>query len=238
MKRPDWFLIGIVVAVILLVVVALAYAMRQPEPEFREDGTPSGVAHDYLLALAESDYERAWGYVSPSVAGYPGTLEQFVDDVADQGWTFGLSNPSRAIEVPPADIAGDRAVATVVESTFRQAGLFDSAQSTQRFAMTLAREGDTWRIVDGERYWHRCWRVEPPCDWRDDPLEPPEPADTDAEGAAGESDASAEARVGADDEPDVSAEARVEIAGLPDVSAETREAGRDSRDGRATGQGA
>lgn len=187
MRRPDWFLIGIVVAVILLVVIALAYAMRQPAPTFRDDGTPSGVAHDYLLSLAQSDYERAWGYVSPSVPGYPASVEQFVDDVDDQRWTFGLNEPSRALDVPPADIAGDRAVATVVESTFRQSGLFDSAQSTQRFTITMAKEGNAWRIVDGERYWHRCWRVTPPCDWRDEPLEPPEPD------VSGDSDTNADA---------------------------------------------
>lgn len=163
-SRPDWFLLAIVAGVVVLIVTALAMAARQQPPGYLEDGSPEGVTHDYLLALANSDFERAWLLLSPEAPGYPSTLEQFVDDIADQRWAFALHEPSRAFSVSDASIAGGRAVVVVTESTFRQQGLFDSNQWTREFTVTLARDGDTWRILSSERYWHRCWSTPPPCE--------------------------------------------------------------------------
>lgn|GEM_PF-568307 len=162
--RPDWFLMGIVAGVLVLIVIVLAMAARQQPPAYSEDGAPEGVTHDYLVALAMSDFERAWLLLSPEVPGYPSTLEQFVDDIADKPWTFALHEPSRAFSVSDASIAGNRAVVVVTESTFRQQGLFDSNQWTREFTVTLERDGGTWRILRSDRYWHRCWSKPPPCE--------------------------------------------------------------------------
>jgi len=195
MRRPDWFLIAIALGTMALVLAALFIAVRLPAPEPRDDDTAAGAAHDYLLSLSLREYDRAWGYLSPSLPGYPTTVEQFLDDVNDESWAFGLEQSSRSFDVSAetSEPLGDRAVVTVLESSFTQAGLFDSGQTTRRFEMTLAREGDEWRLVDGERYWHECWSVPPPCRR----AQPDDYGDESGGGASGSDSDGASAPVGA-----------------------------------------
>jgi hypothetical protein len=71
MKSTDKFLIGIVVGIVLLVVAAFVITLARPEPTYQVEGTPESVAHNYLLALQKEDYQRAYGYLSPTLKGYP-----------------------------------------------------------------------------------------------------------------------------------------------------------------------
>ena len=95
MKKTDKLLIGIVAGILLLVLVAFGVALTRPKPAYQAEDKPEGVAFNYLFALQQGDYERAYGYLSPTLKRYPQTVEKFRDQIHDYSWNFsGLDNSS------------------------------------------------------------------------------------------------------------------------------------------------
>lgn len=164
-QKTDKFLIGIVAGVLLLVIVAFVVVLTRSEPTYQSDDTPSGVAHNYLLAFQRKEYDRAYRYLAPEIAGYPTTVETFRDDVQDNRWLFGLDEDSVALEVVSADLNSNRADITIRKTTFYQGDLFSDGQSTRTFTMQLERnlQTDVWQIVDSGDYWLYCWSDEDGC---------------------------------------------------------------------------
>ena len=156
MKSSDKVLIGIVVGIVLLVVVAFAAMLLQPKPEYQSEDTPEGVAHNYLLALDQEDYERAYGYLSPTLRYYPDDVEEFTHDVNDNSWRFRLDY-DKTITVESATITGSLALVEVRESRFYGGDLFDSGQSVSTFEMELRLINDDWKIHDSYYYFTSCW---------------------------------------------------------------------------------
>jgi hypothetical protein len=162
MKNTDKFLIGIVAGVGLLVGVAFAVALLRPKPAYRPDDTPEGVAHNYLLALRQADYARAYGYLSPTLAGYPASADAFAGEVYKFDWNFRVGDSSVTLEVTSARVTGERAIVSVRERRFSEGGLFGSSESTDTFDMTLQRDAAglaraAWKIVASDSYWAWCW---------------------------------------------------------------------------------
>ena len=159
MKTTDKFLTGIVIGIVVLVVVAFAFALLRPEPAYLPDGTPDAAAHNYLLALQQSDYERAYQYLSPSLRGYPESAEEFATNVEDNSWNFRLDQGSVSLEVTSTAVTGNRATVRVLETRFNENGLFDSSQYTDTFEMHLERSSSEadWKIIDSNSYWAWCW---------------------------------------------------------------------------------
>ncbi len=157
MKSTDKFLTGIVVAVVLLVGAAFAVALLRPKPVYRSEDAPEGVAHNYLLALQQGDYERAYGYLAPAVEGYPPSTDAFAENVRDNKRMFRLDDSSVTLVVESARVTGDRATVTVRETRFSQDGLFESSQSSDTFEMRLGHEASAWRIIGSDAYWAWCW---------------------------------------------------------------------------------
>jgi hypothetical protein len=162
MKSTDKFLIGIVAAIVLLIIVALAVTLTQPEPTYQAEDTPEGVAHNYLMALNKEEFDRAYGYLSPVLVGYPASAGKFAEHVQDYSWSFRL-NVDTTLLVESAKIIGSRGIVRVRESRFRGGDLFDSGQSTRVFDVELRLEDDEWKIVDADYYFARCWRQEAGC---------------------------------------------------------------------------
>ena len=157
MKNTDKFLTGIVIAVVLLVGAAFAVALLRPKPVYRSEDAPEGVAHNYLLALQQRDYDRAYGYLSPTIDGYPASAQAFATDIQNNSWNFRLDDTSTTLEVDSARITGDQATVTVRETRFNQGGLFESSQYTNTFEMRLRRGEGVWRITGSDAYWAYCW---------------------------------------------------------------------------------
>ena len=82
-QQTDKFLFAIAVAALLLVVSAFLVARSQPEPVYQSEGAPEGISHNYLLALRQRDFVRAYGYLSSYLEGYPDSAEAFEDLVLD-----------------------------------------------------------------------------------------------------------------------------------------------------------
>ena len=63
--KQDRFLLGIVIGIGVLAVVALGlFFMRQNTQEYVTTNTPEGVAHNYVLALTNREYEKAYSYLA------------------------------------------------------------------------------------------------------------------------------------------------------------------------------
>lgn len=162
MKGTDKFLIGIVAGIVLLVGAVLVVVLLRPsQPSYHPDDTPEGVAHNYLLALQLEEYERAYGYLSSTLRGYPDDLEAFERDVEKYRWSFGSYDNDVSLAVESTDVSGNTAKVVVRKTTFRRGGLFDSGQYSNTFDMTLRREGGTWKVSRSDSYWASCW------DWED-----------------------------------------------------------------------
>jgi hypothetical protein len=161
-KSTDKFLIGIVAGIILLVVVALGVALNRPKPTFQADDTPEGVAHNYLLAIQQEDYERAYGYLSPGLTGYPDSVEAFVRNVRDNRWQFG-GDAETSLKIKSTAITRQLAVVEVQASRFYRGSLFDSGQSTSEFEMQLQQQDTGWKIIDSTDYFASCWVYDDGC---------------------------------------------------------------------------
>ena len=151
LKETDRFLLGIVVGVILLVTVAFVLAVWQPKPTYLPDDTPQGVAYDYLFALQQRDYVRAYGYLSPISTNHPSSADVFAEDIQDNLGTLRQDS----ISIEDTRVTDNRAVVTVCARNFTGAGLFRSEYS-HNFEMRLQREQNGWKITSADEYWPRC----------------------------------------------------------------------------------
>lgn len=165
MKGTDRFLIAIVMVAVALAAAAIAVMLLRPKPSYRQGATPDAAVHNYLLALQQEDYERAFLYLSPTIEGYPRSPQAFEEAVRDNSWQFRLGDTSAALEVLSARIVGERATVTVQETSFYQGGLFDSSQRTSTFEMRLRRDlpKSAWLLVESDSYWAWCWNDQKGC---------------------------------------------------------------------------
>ena len=160
MKSTDKILVGIVVGILLLIVVALVVTMTRPEPTYMDDGSPESAAHNYLLALHKKDYERAYGYLSPSVYNYPSSTSIFKKTVEDESYWRFRKNTDVSISVGDVELSGKYATVEITESRFSGGDLFDSGQRINTFEMELELEGDDWKLVASDYYFAYCWENE------------------------------------------------------------------------------
>jgi hypothetical protein len=162
-KSPDKFIIGIVAAVALLVIVAFTLAFLRPRPTYQPDDTPEGVAHNYLFALRQGDYARAYSYLSPKLAGYPDSVGAFAEAIWNQRWNFRLDDNSVTLRVTSArHVTDEHVLVSVSERHLYQGGLFGSTD-TNTFEMGLRREDGQWKIVTSTFYWVSCWEERDGC---------------------------------------------------------------------------
>jgi len=163
MKTTDKFLIGIVAGIVLLVVVAFVVTLTKPEPTYGEEDFPEGVVHNYLVALKLKEYERAYGYLSPLIKGYPATSARMTAHILKNKSRFRLDQDV-TLSVESADILGSNATVEVRESRFTGGDLFDSGQSTRVFEMDLILVDGEWKIEYSPSYFAWCWSREKGCD--------------------------------------------------------------------------
>jgi hypothetical protein len=119
------------------------------------------VAYNYILALKQHDDERAYGYLSPDLPGYPPTIDEFAADIDRSSWSF--NRESATISISDERITNNHAVVIISETRFYENGLFSSRQYSNPLNMTLERQGSTWKLRHADVYWYACWAERHPC---------------------------------------------------------------------------
>jgi hypothetical protein len=106
--KQDRFLTGILIGIGLLVVVALAvFFTRKDTQTYVSDETPEGVVHNYVVAVLNKEYEKAYSYLA-DLDNKP-TYEEFRDS-----FLKGMVNPNNSgVDIGQSDITGDDATVEV-----------------------------------------------------------------------------------------------------------------------------
>ncbi len=150
--KQDRFLTGILVGIGVLIVAALVvFFTRQNQPSYSGQNSPDGVVHDYVLAILNKDYQKAYSYLA-DLDNKP-TFAQF-----RQAFAVGKMNPGDSgIKIGTVSTTGEDA--TVVVSMVYAAGdPFSSGYSNVGTAQ-LVRQGGVWKISSMPTYniWDYSW---------------------------------------------------------------------------------
>jgi len=155
--KQDRFLTGILVGIGLLVVVALAvFFTRKDSQTYISEDTPEGVVHNYVLAVLNKDYEKAYGYLAEM---------EYKPIYADFRRAFlnGEVNPqNQAVDIGTSEIVGDTATVELQLIS----GSSDPFSTGYRNNQTadLVKQAGKWKLTLMPQYnfWGYNWYVEPP----------------------------------------------------------------------------
>lgn len=102
--KQDRFLTGILIGIGVLIVVALTvFFTRNDTQTYVSEDTPEGVTHNYVVAVLNKDYEKAYTYLA-ELDNKP-TYEEFRD-----AFIKGVINPDgAAVDIGSSEITGDTA---------------------------------------------------------------------------------------------------------------------------------
>ena len=143
--KQDRFLTGILIGIGLLVVLALAVFFTRKDPQiYVSDDTPEGVVHNYVVAVLNKEYEKAYDYLA-DLENKP-TYDEF-----HNSFLTGMINPdSSGVDVGQSDITGDDATVEVT-LVYNPTDPFSTGyRDTQR--AILVRQNGAWKISSMPQY--------------------------------------------------------------------------------------
>jgi hypothetical protein len=138
--KKDRFLNGIITGIGVLILIALVlFFIRQQQAEYREDDSPQGVVHNYILGLIQHDYERAFSYLAdkqkkPDFSQFRMELARSENEINRVSVTFG--------EIFITDDS-----ATVALNMSQSYGSPITRSSWYAETAQLIRENGDWKIV-------------------------------------------------------------------------------------------
>jgi hypothetical protein len=153
--KQDKFLTGILIGIGALIVLALAlFFTRQDKREYVSDATPEGVVHNYVLAILNKDYEKAYGYLA-DLDNKPTEL-QF-----RQSFLNGMVTPENAgVEVGKVETIGNEAyVSLTIYYSYNDP--FSSRYGSPDRA-NLVKQNGVWKLsYMPYNFWDYSWYQEP-----------------------------------------------------------------------------
>jgi hypothetical protein len=82
MRWADKWLFGITAFSLLLVATSLALVLIREKPQYWPEGTPLATAHNYILAFKQKDLARVHSYLSPTLEGYPPSVNELINQIS------------------------------------------------------------------------------------------------------------------------------------------------------------
>ena len=156
--KQDKFLTGILIGIGVLILVALVifFTRQQDKQAYVAETTPDGVVHNYVLALLNKDYQKAYGYLA-DLANKP-TFETFRKSFA----TGNLAPFSAGIKIGKVDITGEDATVEV-SMIYSSSDPFSSGYNNVGSAQLVMQNG-IWKISNMPAYtlWDYSWYQTPP----------------------------------------------------------------------------
>lgn len=153
--KQDRFLTGILIGIAVLVVIALTvFFIRKDSQSYVSEDTPEGVVHNYVLAVLNGDYEKAYGYLA-DLEDKP-TYEEFRD-----AFIKGMVNPNNsAVDIGESEVNKDTA-SVEVAMIYNPSDPFSTGyRDTQR--AILVKQGGVWKLssMPGYYFWEYSWYQE------------------------------------------------------------------------------
>jgi hypothetical protein len=149
--KQDRFLTGILIGIVVLVIAALAlYFVRREQAVYQPEDTPAGVVHNFVLALHNSEYEKAHSYLAetnlkPSLTAF---RQPFISRELDV--------QANSLQIGETDLNGEEAIVavTVVHASKNP---FNDVYHTLD-TVTLVQQDGQWRITAlPYPYWYWEW---------------------------------------------------------------------------------
>lgn len=155
--KQDRFLTGILIGIGALVVAALAvFFTRSDTQTYISEDTPEGVAHNYVVAVLEKDYEKAYGYLA-DLERKP-TYEQFRDS-----FLKGVINSTGyAVDIGQSEIIGDSATVEIA-LIYNSSDPFSTGYRDTSQRGILVKENGLWKLSSMPyNFWDYNWYQEVP----------------------------------------------------------------------------
>lgn len=127
--------------------------------QYQAEEDPEAIAYNYLMALIRKDFDLAFGYLSPTLPRYPGTVKVFVEELEQHDL---LPTYQMAPCVYVEDVQ-KRVQYVSVDLRLQYydpcvKGLEFQNLSSNIIHVRLEPMKGTWKIVDGARYgFYECW---------------------------------------------------------------------------------
>lgn len=143
--KQDRFLTGILIGIGVLIVIALAvFLTRKDTQNYISEDTPEGVVHNYVLAVLNKDYEKAYGYLAD--LEHKPTYEQF-----RRPFLNGYVNPENtAVDVGESEISGNEASVEVAQ-IYNSGDPFSSGYRDVQRAI-LVKQNGAWKLSNMPAY--------------------------------------------------------------------------------------
>jgi len=149
--KQDRFLLGIVIGIGVLAVVALGlFFMRQDTQEYLTSNSPEAVVHNYVLALTNKEYEKAYGYLA-DLENKP-TYEEFRQSF----FNHMVSSEGIGVDIGTAEIHADEA--TVEMNLMYSSGdpFSNNYNNTDRALLVL--QNGEWKLSSMPyNFWDYNW---------------------------------------------------------------------------------
>ena len=154
--KQDKFLTGILIGIGALILLALGlFFLRQDKRDYVAETSPDGVVHNYVLAVLNKDYQKAYGYLA-DLKNKP-TYEEF-----RQSFFNGVVNPGDVgVEVGSVEINGAEAVVSL-SVYYSNSDPFSSRYASQDRALLVKQNGE-WKLNSMQyNFWSYNWYQELP----------------------------------------------------------------------------
>jgi len=162
MKKSNKIIIGIISAIMLLAIVTFAMTLRNST--YHAEENPEDVAFNYLFAMQHEDYERAYGYLSPSIDGYPKDVEAFIQDIHDyEGNFYGMGDNTK-IKIGSVNTVGSNSIVHIILEHIDPRLFNITGDFTEEKSIKLQQDvAGKWKIVRSQDYWFPCWSTPSIC---------------------------------------------------------------------------
>ena len=154
--KQDKFLTGILIGIGALILLALGlFFLRQDKRDYVAETSPDGVVHNYVLAVLNKDYQKAYGYLA-DLDNKP-TYEEF-----RQSFFNGGVNPGDVgMEVGSVEINGAEAVVSL-SVYYSNSDPFSSRYANEDRALLVDQNGE-WKLNSMPyNFWSYNWYQELP----------------------------------------------------------------------------
>jgi len=154
--KQDKFLTGILIGIGALILLALGlFFLRQDKRDYVAETSPDGVVHNYVLAVLNKDYQKAYSYLA-DLDNKP-TYEEF-----RQSFFNGGVNPGDVgMEVGSVEINGAEAVVSL-SVYYSNSDPFSSRYANEDRALLVDQNGE-WKLNSMPyNFWSYNWYQELP----------------------------------------------------------------------------